>query len=204
MGRYGYRETTDGLLWLDTVVLRKEGYLRHSIYGSLWWTAQPSGHQSSVSITSYPLEDQPHINLVYTTRLNETSHALNYNILLTTTPCFFGGKRWWFLCPIVRDNNPCINRARKLYKCGLYFGCRQCLQLAYPSQNENHHSQWAVIGKIGDYERELERLRPKIKIRYYKGKPTRKMRRHIKLREYIENRAALCYEFAVWLRKGLK
>lgn len=206
MGRLGYKETIDGLLWLDTVTLKADGFLSHDSAGSLWWTRRSDGHRSSVSITAHPLVNRPYIQLNYTTTdsFTGTKQTYNYGILLATTPCFYGGKRWWFLCPLVRNGNPCANRARKLYKRSGYFGCRQCLQLAYPSQNDNHHSPWAIIGKLGAYENQASELAKKIKVPYYKGRPTAKMRRYLQLTRQLEHKEAIYLKFAQELRKGLQ
>ncbi len=48
---------------------------------------------------------------------------------LTWTPCHFGGRRLWFVCP-------CGRRVGILYFAGRQFRCRQCCGLAYASQNE--------------------------------------------------------------------
>ena len=54
-------------------------------------------------------------------------------VRLAFTPCNFGGERPWFLCP----NTSCGRRIAKLYFGSMGFLCRNCYQLAYPSQ------QWA-------------------------------------------------------------
>ena len=51
----------------------------------------------------------------------------NQVIFLTTTPCHFGGHRFWFLCPTFRK------RAGTLYQTedGRGFFCRGCQGLTY-------------------------------------------------------------------------
>jgi len=48
-------------------------------------------------------------------------------IPLTNTPCYFGGVRWWFVCP------SCKRRVGVLYKpyYAEYFRCRHCYDLTY-------------------------------------------------------------------------
>ena len=55
----------------------------------------------------------------------------NYRADLVSTPCRFGGQRWWFICPIVN----CDRRVGVLYLPygGKYFGCRHCYNLTYES-----------------------------------------------------------------------
>ena len=55
-----------------------------------------------------------------------------YRVSIEWTPCHFGGKRPWFLCPNLR----CKRRVRILYG-GSIFACRTCHRLAYPSQRES-------------------------------------------------------------------
>lgn len=65
---------------------------------------------------------------------------VDYGIDLETTPCNFGGERWWFRCPLVKNGTPCERRCFKLY-CppgGDYFGCRECYDLTYQSAQTAH------------------------------------------------------------------
>jgi len=52
-------------------------------------------------------------------------------VQLCTTPCNFGSGRLWFACP------GCGRRAAVLYLAWGSFACRQCFDLAYPSQRES-------------------------------------------------------------------
>jgi hypothetical protein len=58
-----------------------------------------------------------------------------YRVGLTTTRPHFGGRRWWFVCPLGVDGRPCGRRVGKLYlpPAGRYFGCRHCHGLTYTS-----------------------------------------------------------------------
>ena len=59
-----------------------------------------------------------------------------HGALLTTTRPHFGGRRWWFQCPLVVNGVPCRRRCRILYKPygSRYFGCRHCHRLTYRSR----------------------------------------------------------------------
>ena len=52
--------------------------------------------------------------------------------LVTTTP-YYGGIRWWFVCPFDHGGKPCGRRMGKLYLPygASQFGCRSCHVLAY-------------------------------------------------------------------------
>ena len=62
------------------------------------------------------------------------------DISITTTPCYYGGVRYWFLCPAVVDGVLCEDRASKLYlpPGGELFGCRKCYGLTYESCQQSH------------------------------------------------------------------
>lgn len=64
---------------------------------------------------------------------------ISYTVQLTSTPCHFGGFRWWFVCPVVR----CQRRCGKLYMPpgGRYFVCRVCADVAYASTREDFFSR---------------------------------------------------------------
>jgi len=58
---------------------------------------------------------------------------------IVSTPCNFGGRRWWFICPVVDNAYVCNRRVSTLYfGKGNSFGCRHCLHLTYESQREFH------------------------------------------------------------------
>jgi len=54
-------------------------------------------------------------------------------VWLCTTPCNYGGERYWFRCP----TKGCKRRTAVLYIEGRSFACRHCLDLAYPSQRDS-------------------------------------------------------------------
>ena len=60
---------------------------------------------------------------------------VRYPVRLVDTPCNFGGRRWWFTCPI------CKRRVAKLYlpPGAKYFGCRHCYNLTYQSCRDSHN-----------------------------------------------------------------
>ncbi|MBD0274847.1 MAG: hypothetical protein ICV73_23345 [Acetobacteraceae bacterium] len=58
--------------------------------------------------------------------------AVAYRVPLAWTPCRFGGRRPWFVCP----GDGCGRRAAVLYG-GRYFLCRRCHDLAYASTRES-------------------------------------------------------------------
>lgn len=70
------------------------------------------------------------LRLIYSVPTNEL-RILDYAVLLTRTPCHFGGSRVWFTCPA----NGCGSRVAKLYLMDSHFLCRHCAHLTYASQS---------------------------------------------------------------------
>ncbi|MGI0016826.1 MAG: hypothetical protein ACREBU_25680 [Nitrososphaera sp.] len=72
--------------------------------------------------------------LSYRYRRNEEDwESLDYSVALETTPCTYGGYRYWLRCPAAG----CGRRVVILYLGGCYFACRHCYWLAYESQHES-------------------------------------------------------------------
>ena len=62
-----------------------------------------------------------------------------YGVPLSSTPCYFGGHRFWFLCPLNLGGGTCLRRCRILYRPpgAIHFGCRDCHRLTYEC-NKRH------------------------------------------------------------------
>lgn len=102
---------------------------------------------------------------------------LDYIIHLTTTSCNYGSKRYWFICPLSKNNLHCGRRSAVLYVIGKYFGCRKCAEVSYASQVQKRSPRY----KLYQYTFGLDQLERKAKRHYYCGRPTRKYRRVLKL-----------------------
>lgn len=72
---------------------------------------------------------------------------------LETTPCNFGGERWWFRCPLRNgpDGSRCGRRCFKLHEPpgANLFGCRECYDLTYESAQTAHEFD-SLYGAIAD------------------------------------------------------
>jgi hypothetical protein len=64
----------------------------------------------------------------------------NYRVPLTSTLPFFGGRRWWWTCPLTINGRACGRRVAKLHlpPGGRLFGCRVCHGLTFRSCQESH------------------------------------------------------------------
>ena len=137
------------------VVGQFEGLQERTPYGGkITWTKTRTGEEvANIGYAFRPLGDADRwdgrLRLKYTITRPQRSgedevSEMEYGINLETTPCNFGGERWWFRCPLVRGDSPsgepCNRRCFKLYEPpgADYFGCRECYDLTYKSAQTAH------------------------------------------------------------------
>ncbi len=91
---------------------------------------------------------EPHAKISYEANLVDPNAAwaytvnrtpMDYRVRLVTTRPTYGGRRWWFLCPLARNDGGPPRRVAKLYlpPGGTYFGSRQAYGLTYTSCQES-------------------------------------------------------------------
>ncbi len=71
-------------------------------------------------------------------RDTEEATKMDYKVRLTSTLCYYGGKRLWFICPLVVNGQACKKRVGSLYLEGTRFGCRHCYDLTYTTSQESY------------------------------------------------------------------
>ena len=141
MGRWPYsnRWTVEECNSISTKSLNEHNYFDGSVRsGGLSWSRRGEETGSVSFIVS--VEDEEYMQFQYTETNRHTGEitTLDYKVQLTWTPCNFGGRRWWFVCPLNVNGNMCGRRVGVLYLGGKYFGCRHCYNLTYKSSKENH------------------------------------------------------------------
>ena len=104
-----------------------------------------------------------------------------YKVMLEKTKCNLGGERFWFKCP-------CGKRVSALYLKNKRFACRHCHKLSYSSKNENRRHRIFSSFYVIDIEDKMDEIQQKMTTPYYKDKPTRKMKRLMKLENKIVSR----------------
>lgn len=114
---YGAKHTVERYNALDVRSWQRDGLL------------QPGGGFRWFSIMVYVEADAVILSYGNAGALGNPS----CRVLLDTTPCNYGGVRYWFLCPA----SGCCRRVAILYLGGRYPACRHCLRLAYRTQNES-------------------------------------------------------------------
>jgi hypothetical protein len=114
--------------------------------GTLTWT-WASGGKSSIGYYVRSSADWPTVHLHYRWRHTED---VNIPVRLEATPTQFGGRRWWFICPLIVRGIACNRRVGSLYlpPGARYFGCRECHDLTYRSCQEAHRDE-RVFGRLG-------------------------------------------------------
>lgn len=142
MGRRSYsdRWTVEECKSITTKFLNEHDYFTGGIrWGGMSWN-QGGETTGSIGFVVSTVEGDEYINFQYTQTDRYTGEKANldYRVRLTWTHCHFGGRRWWFVCPLVVDGHVCNRRVGVLYLGnGKYFGCRHCYHLTYRSQKEH-------------------------------------------------------------------
>lgn len=119
-GRHGGKRTTQGRNHLDVRRLQRDGLLLPGTRFESTWTRNG---QANGGIRVWVNADR--VRLIYR-HGGDTGQDMDYPVMLSRTPCHYGGERVWWLCPC------CGKRVAILYS-GKVFSCRHCQQLAYAS-----------------------------------------------------------------------
>jgi len=182
MGRYYFdaKTTVEQATQLSIFKLKEFGLLEGYHFTTLTWTRRLSGKKSSVGLV-VDVTGEPYIKVNYTITDRSTGEKTDYDykISLTTTPCHFGGVRYWFICPLSVNGVYCGRRTGTLYLAsgGNYFGCRHCYNLSYESRNELRFARPGGMFYPLKLDGQIEKLYRQIKRWTYNGKPTKKARK---------------------------
>lgn len=172
-------ETTKSISIQD---LKRRGYLQPTYrYGTFSWSVEgvPSGK------IAVEVEDHcEFVRFTYALRNSQGERVkYDYTLSLTTTPCYFGGHRYWFVCSAARPGHACGRRVGVLYLVNGKFGCRHCFDLAYHSQQVTHTDKWNFFTKLLSMEEKLWDDYDNIRVKYWHGRPTKRFARWLKRAE---------------------
>ncbi|MFC1496289.1 hypothetical protein ACFL52_02625 [Candidatus Margulisiibacteriota bacterium] len=136
---------------ISTKFIKQQGHFRSDISRGSVICSRGGEKIGSAGFTVSTAEKDQYINFRYTYTNNNTDYKedMNYMVRLITTPCNYGGHRWWFICPLLINGNYCGRRVGVLYLAGKYFGCRHCYNLTYTSSKE-HDNRMAIFKKHPD------------------------------------------------------
>lgn len=130
--RYGSKTTVDSQHAVDIRYLKRQDLLWAGNNGSLTWSCR--GEQTGT--INYQVKENG-IKLIYNMRDNSSAEwqAVEQFVSFDYTPCHYGGKRTWLLCP------HCNRRVTCIYGAGKYFLCRHCYELNHQSQHEGYYDR---------------------------------------------------------------
>lgn len=185
---------------LSVFFLKKHGYFKKDysqMSGTITWTYGYSENKSSIGFSlirenwGTPYErTYIKLNYTHTNHWSGEKSDMNYDIQLEATPCRYGGKRYWFICPLTKNGRYCGRRVAVIYSIGKWFGCRHCGEIAYQAQFEGGRFRTGSV-----CEPDVEKAYAEVKREYYNGKPTRRYRRYLRLRQKMDNS---------WLKAALR
>jgi hypothetical protein len=139
--RPGKKTVVEDCRSLDANRWMREGILKAGVWNSGRWCwyrdAQCREVVSSIEYEVDTTESGPWVRLRYT--FTASGVRVDYQIPLAATRPRFGGRRWWFVCPLLIRGQECCRRVGKLYlpPGSRYFGCRHCHGLTYRSAQEH-------------------------------------------------------------------
>lgn len=178
------KNTADDTKQISTSFLKKHDYFCGFRSGTMTWTRSGmwGENKSSVGIEVSVRNDNDYLRIHYTQTERDTGEKkdFNYKIPLTTTPCKYGGVRYWFTCPWYKNGVYCGRRVSKLYKDGDYFACRHCYDLTYESRNRSGLYRSFVSNP------DVEEAWKEVKQTHYRGKLTKKYKRYMRLSEQYD------------------
>lgn len=95
-------------------------------------------NHDQIIVTAYP----EHTSLDIEYYNHRSSFSSNYNIRLMKRRCYYGGVRYYFICPSKDNFEDCNRPSGVLYlpPNNKYFACRQCHKLIYRQQKEHNKS----------------------------------------------------------------
>jgi hypothetical protein len=139
-GSHSKRDTVeDGLVLSMSDTLKRALALAPGTAGNLRWSRNG---EAFASITFKRLDENGvrFLCLKYSKGSGDEKKELDYLVEIETVSPHFGGRRFYFLCPLVVNGKACLRRGDKLYlpPGQLYFGCRECYHLTYTSCQESH------------------------------------------------------------------
>ena len=138
--RYRSKKTVvEDCLQIDVNELSSAGVLVPGRSGGIEWFQRCSRRVTDAVRYAVHLTTKGDMYLILRYSFRGTEN-IDLQVRLQTTPPQFGGRRWWFTCPLAIGERACDRRIGKLYSpyYARYFGCRHCHDLTYISCQESH------------------------------------------------------------------
>lgn len=170
--RWPRKTTVEECLFIDVNQIRRRGFdgvkttvvfakssnaLRRKAVGEIGFRLIESEEKNPVMVFEYSIKSA------------EKEQKVAEPVPLQHTKLCSGGLRWWFTCPLAKDEKPCLRRVRMLYMPpeGVNFGCRYCYDLTYRSCQESHRKDWIyeAILKKNPHSHQLKAKRAAVLLR---------------------------------------
>jgi hypothetical protein len=146
----GIKTTVEEYRRIDVRDWQRRGLLRPGTWFPWGWYTRDGAQVASINVQV----QQGRVLLSYRIRRQgEDWQDIEEPVSLAWTPCHYGGRRLWFICPGVVNGRVCGRRVAILYSAGRYFLCRQCYNLAYESQREDDATR--LVSKAQKIRRRL-------------------------------------------------
>ena len=127
-GRPAYRPCETGYRSVDIRRFARQGMLARPGWHGWQWTVDGE----AVASIGLRVDDAARsIRFEYRQTVGGMSRDIKVTAWTETTPCHFGGVRWWWRCP------NCSRRCARLFLVTGGMGCRTCLRMIYASQRED-------------------------------------------------------------------
>lgn len=161
MGRdtYSTRQTIEECSDLNIFRLNRNNLFNGNVVNATLSWKMGIQKKRSIGIQVSTIEGNEHCRLNYTISnwFSEDKKEMDYIIRLVSTKCNYGGRRWWFLCPLTTNGIACNRRVGTLYLGGNYFGCRTCNNLTYYCQKDAEN--YRFLKDMENLRKEVEFLR---------------------------------------------
>jgi len=148
--RWSDRLTVEVCRCLDLRAMHRDGVLL-SPPGSRWevrWSGPDGTTEATLSYSVFATSGgATALRIDSNPRDGQSRMKFEYMIEITTTQPRFGGRRYWFRCPLLREGIRCGKRVGRLYlpPGQQLFGCRQCYGLTYQSAQQHDRRKDALI-----------------------------------------------------------
>jgi hypothetical protein len=129
--RWDKRRTLEDCRTLDARQIHRKGLLAQPgmVFAWAWWNSRTGERTASIKIGV----ERDYLHLSFRYRAGEAEwESMEQIVPLNWTPCNYGGRRPWFLCP----GFACGRRVAVLVAGGRLFLCRHCYRLPYASTLE--------------------------------------------------------------------
>lgn len=127
-GRPAYRRAAESYRKLDIRRMVKTGCIKSRNWFGWQWRNDAGEQVATVNCQVNPEADGLTVSYRWKNSYDTEWQPVDRHVWLDSTPCNYGGARWWFRCPC------CHRRAAVLYIMGGALRCIKCGRVSYASQ----------------------------------------------------------------------